>query len=75
MCVVDINKDGLDDVLVASPMFKQKYYDEGMVHVYINQNMVSALQAATLLQSKFLCVLINCFIKNLKKLISFRELF
>lgn len=54
MCAVDLNADGLSDLLVGAPMATGVAREEGRVHVYINQGQVghalgftlSALRAA-----------------------------
>ncbi len=40
LCVLDVNSDGLDDVLVGAPQLRGATYDEGGVYVYVNQNLV-----------------------------------
>uniref|UniRef100_A0A3B3UP01 Integrin alpha 4 n=1 Tax=Poecilia latipinna TaxID=48699 RepID=A0A3B3UP01_9TELE len=37
LCVVDLNADGLSDLLVGAPMATGTSREEGRVHVYINQ--------------------------------------
>lgn len=37
LCVVDLNADGLSDLLVGAPMSTGASREEGRVHVYINQ--------------------------------------
>ncbi|KAL3969691.1 TSPY-like 2 [Sarotherodon galilaeus] len=37
VCVVDLNADGLSDLLVGAPMATGNVREEGRVHVYINQ--------------------------------------
>ena len=39
MCSLDLNGDGLDDLVVGAPMFSNKM-DEGRVYVYINREFV-----------------------------------
>lgn len=39
MCAVDLNADGLSDLLVGAPMFST-VREEGRVYVYINQGRV-----------------------------------
>jgi len=39
VCAVDLNADGLSDLLVGAPMFSS-VREEGRVHVYINQGEV-----------------------------------
>ena len=41
MCAVDLNADGLSDLLVGAPMATGVTREEGRVHVYINQGQVS----------------------------------
>lgn len=40
LCAVDLNADGLSDLLVGAPMFSE-IRDEGQVTVYINRGNVS----------------------------------
>lgn len=40
LCAVDLNTDGLSDLLVGAPMFSE-IRDEGQVTVYINKGNVS----------------------------------
>lgn len=40
LCAVDLNADGLSDLLVGAPMFSE-VRDEGQVTVYINRGNVS----------------------------------
>lgn len=40
LCAVDLNVDGLSDLLVGAPMFSE-IRDEGQVTVYINRGNVS----------------------------------
>lgn len=40
LCAVDLNMDGLSDLLVGAPMFSE-IRDEGQVTVYLNQGHVS----------------------------------
>lgn len=40
LCAVDLNRDGLSDLLVGAPMFSE-VRDEGQVTVYINRGNVS----------------------------------
>ena len=40
LCAVDLNADGLSDLLVGAPMFSE-LRDEGQVTVYINRGNVS----------------------------------
>lgn len=42
MCAVDLNADGLSDLLVGAPMAMGVAREEGRVHVYINQGQVCA---------------------------------
>lgn len=42
MCAVDLNADGLSDLLVGAPMATGGAMEEGRVHVYINQGQVGA---------------------------------
>lgn len=39
VCAIDLNADGLSDLLVGAPMFSS-VREEGRVHVYINQGEV-----------------------------------
>uniref|UniRef100_A0A665WCL6 Integrin alpha 4 n=1 Tax=Echeneis naucrates TaxID=173247 RepID=A0A665WCL6_ECHNA len=41
VCIVDLNADGLSDLLVGAPMATGVTREEGRVHVYINQGQVS----------------------------------
>ena len=41
LCVVDVNDDDLDDLLVGAPLYHGKHGDEGKVYVYINHDHVS----------------------------------
>lgn len=41
LCAVDLNSDGLSDLLVGAPMFSE-IRDEGQVTVYINRGNVSS---------------------------------
>lgn len=40
VCAVDLNADGLSDLLVGAPMATGVAREEGRVHVYINQGQV-----------------------------------
>uniref|UniRef100_A0AAX7U6T4 Integrin alpha-2 domain-containing protein n=1 Tax=Astatotilapia calliptera TaxID=8154 RepID=A0AAX7U6T4_ASTCA len=40
VCAVDLNADGLSDLLVGAPMATGNVREEGRVHVYINQGQV-----------------------------------
>lgn len=40
MCAVDVNNDGLDDLIVGAP-FYSKYEEEGRVHVFLSEGIVS----------------------------------
>lgn len=40
VCVVDLNADGLSDLLVGAPMATGTSREEGRVHVYINEGEV-----------------------------------
>lgn len=40
VCAVDLNADGLSDLLVGAPMATGVSREEGRVHVYINQGQV-----------------------------------
>lgn len=40
LCAVDLNADGLSDLLVGAPMFSE-VRDEGQVTVYVNRGNVS----------------------------------
>lgn len=42
LCAVDLNADGLSDLLVGAPMFSE-VRDEGQVTVYINRGNVSTV--------------------------------
>lgn len=42
LCAVDLNADGLSDLLVGAPMFSE-IRDEGQVTVYINRGNVSTV--------------------------------
>uniref|UniRef100_I3JIG4 Integrin subunit alpha 4 n=1 Tax=Oreochromis niloticus TaxID=8128 RepID=I3JIG4_ORENI len=44
VCVVDLNADGLSDLLVGAPMATGNVREEGRVHVYINQGQVKEEQ-------------------------------
>lgn len=41
VCAVDVNADGLSDLLVGAPLSTGAVREEGRVHVYINQGQVS----------------------------------
>ncbi|XP_071336278.1 integrin alpha-4 isoform X2 [Trachinotus anak] len=45
VCVVDLNADGLSDLLVGAPMATGVTREEGRVHVYINQGEAKLLEA------------------------------
>ncbi|XP_022059328.2 integrin alpha-4 isoform X2 [Acanthochromis polyacanthus] len=45
VCVVDLNADGLSDLLVGAPMATGIAREEGRVHVYINQGQAKLLEA------------------------------
>ncbi|XP_059198990.1 integrin alpha-4 [Centropristis striata] len=45
LCVVDLNADGLSDLLVGAPMATGITREEGRVHVYINQGQAQLLEA------------------------------
>ncbi|XP_035532418.1 integrin alpha-4 [Morone saxatilis] len=45
VCVVDLNADGLSDMLVGAPMATGVAREEGRVHVYINQGQAKLLEA------------------------------
>uniref|UniRef100_A0A3B4ZUC7 Integrin subunit alpha 4 n=1 Tax=Stegastes partitus TaxID=144197 RepID=A0A3B4ZUC7_9TELE len=45
VCVVDLNSDGLSDLLVGAPMATGVTREEGRVHVYINQGQAKLLEA------------------------------
>lgn len=45
LCAVDLNADGLSDLLVGAPMFSE-IRDEGQVTVYINRGNVSTALGA-----------------------------
>lgn len=42
LCAVDLNMDGLSDLLVGAPMFSE-IRDEGQVTVYLNKGNVSTV--------------------------------
>ncbi|GLD67058.1 integrin alpha-4, partial [Lates japonicus] len=45
VCAVDLNADGLSDLLVGAPMATGASREEGQVHVYINQGQGILLEA------------------------------
>ncbi|XP_029314915.1 integrin alpha-4 isoform X2 [Cottoperca gobio] len=45
VCAVDLNADGLSDLLVGAPMVTGTTREEGRVHVYINQGKAKLLEA------------------------------
>uniref|UniRef100_A0A8C2XMH6 Integrin subunit alpha 4 n=1 Tax=Cyclopterus lumpus TaxID=8103 RepID=A0A8C2XMH6_CYCLU len=45
VCAVDLNADGLSDLLVGAPMATGVTREEGRVHVYINQGKAKLLEA------------------------------
>ncbi|XP_061917409.1 integrin alpha-4 [Entelurus aequoreus] len=45
VCAVDLNADGLSDLLVGAPMATGHSREEGRVHVYINQGQAKLLEA------------------------------
>uniref|UniRef100_A0A4W6DIB5 Integrin subunit alpha 4 n=1 Tax=Lates calcarifer TaxID=8187 RepID=A0A4W6DIB5_LATCA len=45
VCAVDLNADGLSDLLVGAPMATGAAREEGQVHVYINQGQGMLLEA------------------------------
>uniref|UniRef100_A0A665WD50 Integrin alpha 4 n=1 Tax=Echeneis naucrates TaxID=173247 RepID=A0A665WD50_ECHNA len=45
VCIVDLNADGLSDLLVGAPMATGVTREEGRVHVYINQGQAQLLEA------------------------------
>ncbi|KAK2840066.1 hypothetical protein Q5P01_013806 [Channa striata] len=45
VCAVDLNADGLSDLLVGAPMTTGVSREEGRVHVYINQGQAKLLEA------------------------------
>ncbi|XP_061735384.1 integrin alpha-4 isoform X2 [Nerophis ophidion] len=45
VCAVDLNADGLSDLLVGAPMATGLSREEGRVHVYINQGQAKLLEA------------------------------
>ncbi|XP_036965569.1 integrin alpha-4 [Acanthopagrus latus] len=45
VCAVDLNADGLSDLLVGAPMATGIAREEGRVHVYINQGQANLLEA------------------------------
>ncbi|MEQ2299884.1 hypothetical protein AMECASPLE_019536, partial [Ameca splendens] len=46
VCVVDLNADGLSDLLVGAPMATGTSREEGRVHVYINEGQAKLKEAA-----------------------------
>ena len=40
LCAVDVNSDGRDDLLVGAPMDSSHLYDEGLVDVFIADDLV-----------------------------------
>lgn len=44
LCVLDLNADGLSDLLVGAPMATGASREEGRVHVYINQGQAELLE-------------------------------
>ncbi|XP_041857597.1 integrin alpha-4 isoform X2 [Melanotaenia boesemani] len=44
VCVVDLNADGLSDLLVGAPMATGTIREEGSVHVYINQGQAKLVE-------------------------------
>ncbi|KAM4731572.1 integrin alpha-4 isoform 2-T2 [Anableps anableps] len=45
VCVVDLNADGLSDLLVGAPMASGTSREEGRVHVYINEGQAKLKEA------------------------------
>ncbi|XP_053295420.1 integrin alpha-4 [Pleuronectes platessa] len=45
LCAVDLNADGLSDLLVGAPLATGAAREEGRVHVYINQGQAELLEA------------------------------
>ncbi|XP_068602586.1 integrin alpha-4 [Brachionichthys hirsutus] len=45
VCAVDLNADGLSDLLVGAPMATGSTREEGRIHVYINQGQSKLLEA------------------------------
>uniref|UniRef100_A0A8D3CPW9 Integrin subunit alpha 4 n=1 Tax=Scophthalmus maximus TaxID=52904 RepID=A0A8D3CPW9_SCOMX len=45
LCAVDLNADGLSDLLVGAPLTTGAVREEGRVHVYINQGQAKLLEA------------------------------
>ncbi|KAM9347864.1 integrin alpha-4 [Symphorus nematophorus] len=45
VCAVDLNSDGLSDLLVGAPMATGVAREEGRVHVYINQGQAKLVEA------------------------------
>nr|XP_019962620.1 PREDICTED: integrin alpha-4 [Paralichthys olivaceus] len=45
LCAVDLNADGLSDLLVGAPLATGAAREEGRVHVYINQGQAKLLEA------------------------------
>ncbi|XP_041662836.1 integrin alpha-4 isoform X2 [Cheilinus undulatus] len=45
VCAVDLNADGLSDLLVGAPMATGVTREEGRVHVYINQGQANLMEA------------------------------
>ncbi|KAK7938931.1 hypothetical protein WMY93_002257 [Mugilogobius chulae] len=45
VCVLDLNTDGLSDLLVGAPMATGTSREEGRVHVYLNQGEAKFLEA------------------------------
>ncbi|KAM4561430.1 integrin alpha-4 [Fundulus diaphanus] len=45
VCVVDLNADGLSDLLVGAPMATGTYREEGRVYVYINEGQAKLKEA------------------------------
>uniref|UniRef100_A0A3B4BI70 Uncharacterized protein n=1 Tax=Periophthalmus magnuspinnatus TaxID=409849 RepID=A0A3B4BI70_9GOBI len=49
LCVLDLNADGLSDLLVGAPMATGVSREEGRVHVYLNQGQAELQEAEFLL--------------------------
>ncbi|XP_008326427.1 integrin alpha-4 [Cynoglossus semilaevis] len=45
VCAVDVNADGLSDLLVGAPLSTGAVREEGRVHVYINQGQAQMMEA------------------------------
>lgn len=49
LCVLDLNADGLSDLMVGAPMATGASREEGRVHVYINQGQAELLELSEVL--------------------------